>query len=96
MPSTTEYALLRLTVKERNGIEIADAYEAAMGKAISLGTLYTTLRRLKDAGLIAVRDDEDEDGRVKWFQLTAAGARACARWAARAEALSGLPAPSAP
>ena len=79
VPSRTEYELLVLTIKERTGREIADAYRKSVGRRISYGTLYTTLRRMKEAGWIAVRDDEDQDGRLKWFRILGAGARALQR-----------------
>lgn len=79
MPSRTEYEVLSLTIRERTGREIAKEFERQAGRPISFGTLYTTLRRMKDAGWVAVRDSEDEDGRLRWFRLKAEGARALAR-----------------
>jgi DNA-binding PadR family transcriptional regulator len=79
LPSATEYQLLTLVVTERTGREVAKAFKRATGQMISYGTLYTTFRRLKDWGWVTVRDDEDEDGRVRWFQITVAGAKAMER-----------------
>jgi len=63
---------------EMAGRDIGKAYEAEFG-SMSYGTLYTTLRRLKEAGFVDSRDDEDEDGRVRFFTLTGNGQRAVAK-----------------
>ena len=76
LPSDTEFRLLALVVSERSGREVAQAFEKEAGRAISYGTLYTAFRRLREAGWVTVRDDEDADGRVRWFQITAAGSKA--------------------
>jgi DNA-binding PadR family transcriptional regulator len=75
--SEREMQLLALVAeKELPGREVAQSYHAETGRAISYGTLYTTFRRLKDDGLVSVRDDEDADGRVRYFRITGAGERA--------------------
>lgn len=79
LPSEIEFRLLALVVTERSGRDVAKAFEKAAGRAISYGTLYVTFGRLKDAGWVTVRDDEDADGRVRWFRITAAGSKAMAR-----------------
>lgn len=73
--STLETDLLSLlsAVEESSGREIAKRYYGETGRSISYGTLYTTFRRLREAGLVAVRDDHDNDGRVRHFRLTGAG-----------------------
>lgn len=76
LPSNTEYQLLVLVTTERTGREVAKAYKQATRRSISYGTLYTTFRRLKEWGWVTVRDDEDADGRVRWFRITGPGARA--------------------
>jgi DNA-binding PadR family transcriptional regulator len=76
IPSDVEFQLLALTVTERSGREVAKLFRKATGRAISYGTLYTTFRRLREWGWITVRDDEDGDGRVRWFRITRPGARA--------------------
>jgi len=58
---------------ELAGREVAKQFKAETGKTISYGTLYTTLRRLKEQGWVSTRDDEDEDGRVRFFSLDPRG-----------------------
>src|SRR5205823_5109156 len=79
VPSPMEMQLLALvTDQERSGREVAKLYEEETGKAISYGTLYTTFRRLKERGWVKVRDDQDEDGRIRHFCLDMSGRRALA------------------
>jgi len=78
LPSDVEFRLLALAVEERSGREIAREYKREVGRSISYGTLYTTFRRLKDAGWVRVREDEDADGRLRYFQTSGAGLRALA------------------
>ena len=79
LPSATEFQLLSLALVERSGREIAKLFEKEAGRVISYGTLYTTYRRLRERGWVTVRDDEVEDGRVRWFHVTAAGKTAIER-----------------
>jgi DNA-binding PadR family transcriptional regulator len=75
-PSLKEFELLALLGdgRERAGREVAKLYEKENGgRTISYGTLYTTFRRLHKAGWVAVRDDQDRDGRVRYFRLLGAG-----------------------
>ena len=58
------------------GRDVAHRYKEETGKSIAYGTLYTTFRRLRDDGLVTVRDDEDEDGRIRYFRINGAGKRA--------------------
>src|SRR5262245_39141442 len=74
--SEKEMQLLALVDTERSGREVAQLFEKETGRSISYGTLYTTFRRLKEEGLVKVRDSEDEDGRVRSFLITGAGQRA--------------------
>lgn len=75
-PSPTETALLDLMgTRERTGREIAEAYAEEHGSTISYGTLYTALRRLKEGGWIDMRDDEDEDGRLRYYKLSGTGVK---------------------
>jgi len=78
LPSDVEFRLLALAVEEQSGREIARRYRHEVGHSISYGTLYTTFRRLKDAGWVKVREDSDVDGRVRFFQTSGAGLRALA------------------
>ena len=72
--SPIETQLLSLVLaKELSGRDVAKLYKAETGRSISYGTLYTTFRRLKEGGLVNARDDEDEDGRVRYFSATGQG-----------------------
>jgi DNA-binding PadR family transcriptional regulator len=76
IPSGVELQLLALVVRERSGIEVADLYERETKTSISPGTLYTTFRRMREAGWVSAQDGVDEDGRIRYFKLTAIGATA--------------------
>jgi len=58
---------------EVTGRQLAELYRGEFGKPISYGSLYTTLRRLVENELVIAREDEDEDGRLRYFKLTAQG-----------------------
>lgn len=93
--SDREFELMALIAGgEMSGREIAKSFEEETGKPISYGTLYTTLRRLSERGLVNTRDDNDEDGRVRFFDLTGAGKQSlrAARSAYSALAKFALPA----
>jgi len=75
--SEREMQLLALvSFRELAGREVARRYEKETGKSIAYGTLYTTFRRLREDGLVSVRDDEDSDGRIRYFRITGTGKRA--------------------
>ena len=76
IPSPVEQELLAIVVRERSGRDVAKEYEARTGRTIAYGTLYTTFRRLKDAGWVVARDDQDSDGRVRHFRITGLGEQA--------------------
>lgn len=59
-----------LGVREVSGRDLAKRFEAETGRTISYGTLYTTMRRLKDAGWVEARDDENGDRRIRLFKLS--------------------------
>jgi DNA-binding PadR family transcriptional regulator len=75
-PSDLELALLSLAVRESTGRELAQNFAKSHGRALSYGSLYTTLRRMVEAGWLNQREDDDEDGRLRWYSLTAQGRRA--------------------
>jgi DNA-binding PadR family transcriptional regulator len=78
--SKRELELLALVAfEELPGREIAKRYKDETGSIISYGTLYTTFRRLKDEGFVLVREDEDADGRLRYFKITGEGSRALQR-----------------
>ena len=77
-PSEMEFQLLALVAsRERSGREVAKAFREETGKDISYGSLYTAFRRMREAGWVKTRDEE-QDGRVRYFKITATGARALA------------------
>ncbi len=60
--------------------DVAKLYARQYGRSISFGTLYTTLRRLSDIGLVTVtRESDDADGRFRYYRLTGTGARSLER-----------------
>ncbi|MDQ2911907.1 MAG: PadR family transcriptional regulator [Chloroflexota bacterium] len=73
------YILLSLSIKERHGYEILKYVEANSEGRVRLGpgTLYTTLKRMLDAGLIselADRPDQgNDDARRRYYKLTSRG-----------------------
>src|SRR5688572_27151219 len=75
LPSATEMRLLGILSEhgELAGREVAKAYQKEFKTSISYGTLYTTLRRLKEQQWVRTRDDEDQDGRVRFFSLDPRG-----------------------
>lgn len=77
-PSPVQYLILNLIVTERSGREIARKYKRDTGRTISYGTLYTTLKRMKESGWVTVREDsgEFEDGRVRHYRISSGGIRA--------------------
>lgn len=74
--------LLALSDQPRHGLGVVDEVEARTGGDVQLGpgTLYGTLKRLVDSGLIretdAVPDPEDDDPRRRYYALTPEGADA--------------------
>jgi PadR family transcriptional regulator len=80
VPNSREATILAiLTAGERYGREIRDGYEKRSGRAMPLGSLYTTLDRMEDAGLIKSRmgdPNPDRGGnRRKFYKITASGLR---------------------
>lgn len=76
MPSNTEQGLLEsLRVREISGRDLAKEYERVTGKPIPYGTLYTTLRRMCEAGWAEARDADEGDRRVRLFKITGNGHR---------------------
>lgn len=78
VPTSTQVRLLSLACTERSGREIAALYEERFGQAISYGTLYTTLRRLKEDGMVTMRKTKG-DGRARHYRITASGRHALER-----------------
>ena len=82
LPNEREMRLLTsIGGSERSGRDVAIRYKEQFSSEISYGSVYVTLGRMKEKGWIESRDDEDEDGRVRFFKLTGLGERALARGA---------------
>lgn len=73
--SDKEFILLSFCFQWRTGRELVQMYKKQTGKSMGYGTLYTTMRSLKERGLVETRDSEDEDGVVREFKITAGGSR---------------------
>jgi DNA-binding PadR family transcriptional regulator len=73
------YVLLALSIKERHGYEILKYVEANSQGGVHLGpgTLYTTLKRMLEAGLISELLDrpgsENDDARRRYYKLSPRG-----------------------
>lgn len=79
VPSPTEFQVMSLIISERTGREIAHRYQKVVGKPICYGTLYATLRRLKDEDWATTRVRKNADGRVRYFRLTGSGVKSFTR-----------------
>ena len=71
-------ALIRLG-DEAYGVPISEAIEESSGKEVAMGSVYITLERLEQKGLVSSRLGEptaERGGRAKtYFRLTARGLR---------------------
>jgi DNA-binding PadR family transcriptional regulator len=70
------YILLSLSIRDRHGYDILKHVEESSEGRIRLGpaTLYTALKRLLDAGLIAeLEPDPEQDPRRRSYRLTPPG-----------------------
>jgi DNA-binding PadR family transcriptional regulator len=71
-------ALIRLA-DEAYGVPISEAIEGSSGKEVALGSVYVTLERLENKGLVSSRLGEptaERGGRAKtYFKVTAKGLR---------------------
>jgi len=88
--------LVALAEGDRHGYAIMREVAERTGGALTLnpGTLYTTIRRLLDQGLIVERDHRpdpaQDDERRRYYGLTPFGRRVAKAEAARLEALVAL------
>jgi len=75
-------ALIRLA-DEAYGVPIAEAIEKSSGRGVSIGSVYITLDRLAEKGLVTSRLGEptaERGGRAKtYFRVTAKGLREARR-----------------
>lgn len=88
--SVTEFRLLALLDfhRELSGLEVAEEYRQELGRDVSPGTLYATLSRMHAKGWVSQRDDEDADGRLRFFKVTSSGLKVLASSRAHFAALA--------
>lgn len=81
LPSATFHILVALSDADRHGYGIMQEVAQRTGGRTKLnpGTLYTTIQRLLEKGLIVElnerRDPEEDDERRRYYRLTPAGRR---------------------
>ena len=71
-----QFLILGNLVRETTGRDLARILKKEHGKSVSYGRLYTILRRMGEAGWVTKREAEDEDGRFRYFRISAEGYRA--------------------
>ena len=84
LPTAVFHILVSLATRDAHGYAIMQEVAARAGVKLGPGTLYTTIRRLLEQGLITelrTSPDGDDDPRRRYYRLTPHG-----RAAARAEA----------
>lgn len=77
--SSTYYVLLALSDGDRHGVGIGDEVRRRTDGLVELGpgTLYATLAKMMDRGLIVQTDvPDDEDPRRRYYSITDAGREA--------------------
>jgi DNA-binding PadR family transcriptional regulator len=77
--SSTYYVLLALSDADRHGVGIGDEVQRRTDGIVELGpgTLYATLSKMLDRGLIAQSDaPAGDDPRRRYYSITAAGREA--------------------
>jgi len=86
------YVLLALADDDRHGYGIAKDVAARTDGTVRLGpgTLYGTLTRLVDAGLVVERATRTSDERRRYYRLTPFGRRVAEAEAERLEHMVGL------
>jgi DNA-binding PadR family transcriptional regulator len=93
LPRSTFLILLALADQPRHGLGIIDDIEERTNGDVRMGpgTLYGTLQKLVDDGLIRetanAPDPEDDDPRRRYYVITAGGTRELRREAERLQAL---------
>jgi len=79
LTSSVFYILLALADADRHGLGIGDEIRARTEGVVYLGpgTLYTTLARMMERGLVqsAAAPDEDDDPRRRYYRITPSGRR---------------------
>ena len=92
LPRSSFLILLALSEQPRHGLGIVDEVENASGGEVRMGpgTLYGSLQKLVQDGLIRTSDapdPDDDDPRRRYYRLTAKGERALRSEAAKLRAL---------
>lgn len=82
LPQAQYHVLVALSEGERHGYAIMQAVDASSEGVVHMGpaTLYGTLKRLADAGLVeetARRATNGDDARRRYYRLTGLGADVC-------------------
>ena len=89
LPTAAFHILVALADGDRHGYAIMQDVAAGTGGRLKLnpGTLYTTIRRLLDQGLVIELDErpdpEDDDERRRYYRLTDMGREVATAEAAR-------------
>src|SRR5215475_5298334 len=89
LPTAAFHILIALADGDRHGYAIMQDVAAGTGGRLKLnpGTLYTTIRRLLDQGLVVELDErpdpEDDDERRRYYRLTEMGRQVVKAEAAR-------------
>src|SRR5262249_31950130 len=89
LPSAHFHILVTLADRERHGYAIMRDVAALTGGALRLspGTLYGSIKRMLEEGLIEELDErpdpENDDDRRRYYRITAHGRRAAREEAAR-------------
>ena len=88
LPAASLHVVLALLGGERHGYALMQDVEDLSEGAVKMGpgTLYGTLNRLVSDGLI-VESRQDEDGRRRYYRLTAEGERIASAELARLKTL---------
>lgn len=95
LPNHREAVLLSCLINgEKYGRELRTEYEERCGRAIPLGSLYTTLDRMEDKGFLKSRFGESvhERGgnRRKYYRITGHGAAALDAYELWAASVAGV------
>lgn len=94
LPSAPFHILVALTGGEHHGYALMSEVQALSGGSVRMGpgTLYGTLKRLLDQGLVEESDHrpdpELDDERRRYYRLTSLGQQVCAAEAERLAALT--------
>ncbi len=80
LPTTREAVILAILLEqERYGVEISRLYHQRTGRPMPAGSLYATLGRMQQKGLIALRRERSAAtgrGRRTYFSITPRGRQA--------------------